>query len=190
MSLFHLFKDDQCQFESSQNYSLSYINMTECKGKLIQSNPSLSSEEILFIKVDINRTSSQTNKAMFNAYALRTGNKLDISICGSIVIGYPISNKIRITQAEKMLSKGIDVFNSSDPFFTDFCYPYFDEDGKDVLISDRREDYFQQGAFCEEGCEYLKVNFKTAMAECSCNAEDEGIMGASSVLDNIPLEWI
>ena len=50
---FHLFKDDQCQYESSQNYSLSYISMTECKKKLIECNPSLSSEEIMFIKVDL-----------------------------------------------------------------------------------------------------------------------------------------
>ena len=102
---------------------------------------------------------------------------------------YPLANKINLNLAENMYLQGIDVFNSSDPFFNDFCYPFISEDGKDVLMMDRRKDYYQENALCEQGCNYTKINFQTAMVECDCEEKgNKGIDTVNSILENIPLE--
>lgn len=186
----HLFKNDECEFETSKNNSLSYINLTNCINKILDNDPSITREDILVSKIDVNKTSlsSHTNKVAFNIYNIKTKDKIDISICAKVTISYPLSNKIRLTEAEKLFTQGIDVFNSSDPFFFDFCYPYYNDEGKDVTLEDRRNDYFQNGAFCESECNYVKVNFKTGMAECSCNSEDSSIDKVKQITDNIPLD--
>ena len=185
---FHLFKSDECEYETSNNYSLSYINFTECKLKIVAANSSIAMSDILFIKVDLNQT-GDTNQVVYDAYNIITGNFIDLSICEDIVINYPLTNKVRLSSAEKMLLQGIDVYNSSDPFFNDFCYPFYSEDGKDVLMKDRRSDYYIENSLCEDGCNYTKINFKSGMVECDCEHQsNKGLDTVNSILEKIPID--
>ena len=75
-----------------------------------------------------------------------SGRKLDLSFCDNLLkITHDISElkEIDIQSAMKYAKQGIDVFNASDDFFNDLCHPYDDEDGKDIIIKDRRDDIYQ-----------------------------------------------
>ena len=50
------------------------------------------------------------------------------------------------------------MFDINDPFFTDMCFSYQDEHGNDVILKNRKEDYFQNILVCIDGCEYLGLN--------------------------------
>lgn len=182
-----IFKTDQCQYDSSINNHLSYANFTECEAKILVNNSSLSQGDIIFVKVDINKTTEATNQVSFKAYNKHDGSEIDLSPCSTIKIYYPISSDVNLTLAEQMANIGVDVFNKDDPFFNDFCYPYYTEDGKDVVLMDRRSDYFQNNSLCEAGCNYNKVNFKTAMVECECNVTDSMIDNVNDIISNMPI---
>ena len=185
---FHLFKSDECEYETSNNYSLSYVNFTDCKLKIIAANSSIANENILFIKVDLNQT-GDTNQVVYDAYNIITKKFIDLSICNDIVVNYPLTNKVRLGSAEKMLLQGIDVYNSSDPFFNDFCYPFYSEDGKDVLMKNRRSDYYIENSLCEDGCNYTKINFKSGMVECDCEHQsNKGLDTVNSILEKVPID--
>lgn len=181
-----IFKSDSCQYETSIYNKLSYANFSSCEQIILSKYPGLTEGDIVFAKVDINRPNEVTSQVSFKAYNKNNGEEIDLSICGTFTISYPLSNNVNLTFAEQMAEKGIDIFNPNDPFFNDFCYPYYTEDGKDVLLIDRRKDFFQNNSLCEEGCEYIQVNFKTAMVECSCNASATVIDDVNSILSNIP----
>ena len=102
-----------------------------------------------------------------------SGRKLDLSFCDNLLkITHDISElkEIDIQSAMKYAKQGIDVFNASDDFFNDLCHPYDDEDGKDIIIKDRRDDIYQNATFCQIGCNYLDVDYNLIQVSCLCNS--------------------
>ena len=64
-----------------------------------------------------------------------SGNQLDLGVCNEtkVTITSPInldSKEIDFNFAKEMQSEGIDIFNASEPLFTDKCIPY-SKNGKD-----------------------------------------------------------
>ena len=101
----------------------------------------------------------------------KSGKKLDISYCnGDIKIMKYIADLegVDFDEAKKYAGEGIDVFNGKDSFFNDICHPFTSEKG-DVILSDRREDLFQNVSFCGEGCEYNGIDFELMIAKCDCD---------------------
>ena len=49
-------------------------------------------------------------------------------------------DQINIESAMNLASQGIDIFNASDNFFNDICTPINNNDGKDIILIDRRKD--------------------------------------------------
>ena len=69
----------------------------------------------------------------------------------------------------KELSKlGIDMYNRSDTFYNDKCFPYSSKDG-DMILDDRVSQFYISVDFCEEGCIYEGVNYETNKVKCNCN---------------------
>lgn len=106
------------------------------------------------------------------------GNKLDISVCKeknvTISISYPIDIDDDVKEAAKdMLNDGIDVFNSKDEFFNDICSTYVTENNTDVILKDRRADFYKNFSFCEEGCDYESFNYTTSRVKCNCEIKTE-----------------
>ena len=67
---------------------------------------------------------------------------------------------------------GIDILNSSDPFFNDICYTYTDG-SSDVILTDRINEIYQNYSLCDSGCEYEGLNATTGTVSCSCNVTSE-----------------
>ena len=121
-------------------------------------------------------------KILLNIFDL-SGRKLDFSICEENIKmmhhleGY---QDIDLKSAKKYAIKGIDVFNATDSFFNDLCYPYDNKDNKDIIIFDRRNDIYQNVIFCQDECLYKGINFNTSFANCLCSIDSIGV-----IYDNI-----
>ena len=101
-----------------------------------------------------------------------SGKKLNLSICNEdIKIMKYIGDieKLDIESAMNLADKGIDVFNASDKFFNDLCHYYDNKDGKDIIITDRRNDIYQNVTFRQNGCEYMGMDYDLMAANCSCD---------------------
>ena len=162
-----IWKDDECEKEASLKYNISFVNTSNCRKKL-QEGHSLPENGILFVKFDINRT-SMVNQIHYNAYNAFTGEKLNLSLCDGDIIDYSFVEKgANFELAKKLYEKlGVDLFNSSDDFFNDNCFQ-FDDEGKDVLLEERRLFYFQNVPLCENGCVYNGTNYENGTLRCYC----------------------
>ena len=162
-----IWKDDICEWESSLLYNISFVNTTKCK-QILKEKYSLPDNGILFVKFDINRTIS-INQIHYNAYNAFTKEKLNLSYCKGDIVYYSLNEKSgNFILSRKLYDKlKVDIFNSSDDFFNDNCY-HFDDNGKDITLSERRLFYFQKIPLCEKGCVYKGINYTQNTLLCHC----------------------
>ena len=126
----------------------------------------------------------------FYLYHPDTGEKLDISICSGAKFAIKTSifdnGKVNEELVKYFSNLKINIFDINDPFFTDICFN-FAQDEKDVPLEDRIRLYYQNFSLCEDNCTYMGINLTTFEVECSCdvhNVESSGNDIAKSILDN------
>ena len=75
-----------------------------------------------------------------------------------------------------MKESGYDLFDENDSFYTDICTPYKSENNTDVLLSDRKKDYYNNSRiFCQVNCTYSEYSSESEYLICECNASTEDI---------------
>ena len=160
---------------------ISTISLGKCEDILRKHYNISLNETLLIVKVDITQDDSVTNKVEYAVYDLK-GNQLDLSLCMSnditIEIVYPLNpeyfDDIDIEFAEEMMNdKGIDLYNMNDTFFNDICMTYATNNKTDVVIRDRRNDYFVNISLCEKNCLYQGVNYTTKQVTCLCKVDKD-----------------
>ena len=104
------------------------------------------------------------SQTKFKIY-LSTGEEIlinDINPDLEIIIEKEIKFEKKLENNNKLaydlIHQGINIFDINDPFFNDMCFSYQDEHGNDVILKNRKEDYFQNILVCIDGCEYLGLN--------------------------------
>ena len=106
-------------------------------------------------------------------YAIFNENKeqLNLSIClgEEIQIHYKIKNqsKLNLTKISYFDEIGINIFNISEPFFNDICFPY-SENGFDIILSDRIKYFYQNYSICQNDCIYEKIEIDKKNILCKC----------------------
>ena len=102
----------------------------------------------------------------------------------NIKIEYTISNvtEENLKLAQKLKEENnIDLFDKNDNFFHDLCINFTSKNGTDVLLKDRRRDYYINISLCEKNCSYLMVNYKNKTMVCACSIK-------SNIMDEIENE--
>ena len=177
-----IFKNEECA--NSIAFDLLMLDLANCPEKLKLKYLIPNDKPLVILKMDIPRD-GQTNQLAYAFYHYITGERLDLAICKeeviTVIVPMNATEGVNVTQALQLAEYGVDVYNSSDPFFNDICFEYTSESGKDVTLEDRRKNYYQNVSFCEEGCEYEGVNLETQEANCSCKIKTDFI---SEILDN------
>ncbi len=130
---------------------------------------SLNKDESFFKELTNNKIIKigESNKVLYLIFNSETSEKITINI--------PLEqyDNIDIESTEKFTKEGIDLFNIEDSFFNDLCFPYTSENGTDVTLSDRVENYYQNISLCDRDCNYEGVNYTTNKAICSCNIQED-----------------
>ena len=101
--------------------------------------------------------------------------KLNLTICKDVKVKIDIPFN---------LTDDLEKYNSSSPYYNDICYVADSEDGTDISLSDRKQDYVNKNmSICEEGCDFISYNMETQKAVCSC-----GIKTDIPFLDNVKID--
>ena len=133
------------------------------------------SSPLYIIKIDSFSQSKITSNVNFSIFT-QNGEEIDKFLYqnAQIEISYPINeSQLNLSTAAEFAEKGIDVFNAEDSFFNDVCFPFATENGTDVILSDRRKDFFQNVTLCASGCNYKGVDYTTKKVKCECNPQNE-----------------
>ena len=183
-----IFEDTECGKDSSFSNNFTYVDADECIQILKEQGVIGKDEKVLIVNSQVSRDDENTNQAGYSLLRKNNKKKIDMTPCKKtqITISYPIDENMLNMTRGRMLAKdyGVDMTNPEDPFYNDLCFYYSDENGKDVILEDRRNDYFENKTLCEEGCEFYQTNFTTGRVECKCNIKDDIF---DSVTSNVPL---
>jgi len=146
---------------------ISRIDLGECE-TVLKDYYEIDKEEPLYIlKVDAYIEGKVGPKIEYEVYYPFNGvnlNLLDLSKCEGIDIflGFPVN----------ISEENLDLYDGNSDFYSDICYSYTNENGTDVTLSDRRNEYEKNNiSLCEENCNYAGYNKKTGSIQCSCSVK-------------------
>jgi len=155
-----------------------YIDFQTCETKLREEYGLNESAVLSVFQTQTTSTNEKsiTNKVQYVVYD-ENNNQLDLSVCNDekIKINYALRNDTALdtTKLKNFGDKGIDILNSSDPFFNDICYSYSTDDGSDMILKDRINDVYQNFSVCDSGCEYESIDTDQMTVACSCSVSND-----------------
>ena len=155
----------------SNDNSLSIIDLGTCETTL-KNYYKINLNTSLIIKKYEQITISAERNVQYEVYHPISKEKLNLSLCDSDKIDLYIPIKLDeklIELYEDLQNSGYDLFNIDDPFYSDLCSPYKSQNGTDVLLSDRKNDYYNNNyTTCQSNCEYSSYNSKYQFLKCEC----------------------
>ena len=150
----------------------SRVDLGECIHLLKTQGIISSNESLIILQLDSPSSKKVSNEISFALYFSNL-TQIDISYCNNTKIKITSSvNTSLINNFDKAKSiydsNGYDIFNINDAFYTDDCSSYTSENGTDLTLKDRRNIYFEEINFCDDGCIYESYNFELNVVNCIC----------------------
>ena len=152
--------------------NLSSIDFGECINVLKEKNNIPEDENLIIIKIDINKENSVTDQVEYSI-STKEGKNLDLNDCKDIEI--KIENTVKMTSEELNLDKakealqyGYDIYNAKDSFYNSICTIFTNGNGTDVPLENRKSDYYKNISFCDINCYYDGINLDTLRVKCNC----------------------
>ena len=174
-----------------ESYKPSGLDLSECE-KLLKKKYNLPAEEdLIIIKADLPVLLKEANISYeelfgnnpnYQVFSVSLGAFLPLSVCSEDEGegGYTtVYNPFQTFQLETFQSKigvvvsnGYDIFNANSPFYNDVCTPFTNENGNDVLLDARRQDYYDENInLCDRGCAFIGYNTQSKTYICKCNVQ-------------------
>ena len=159
-------------------YNLSMIDLNECEDLLKTKNHLDKDIKLIILKFEKLINDSSKKNVQYEVYEPINKTKLDLSICQNtrIDIYIPIDLDDKIESLYNDLRQyGYDLFDINDPFYQDICTPYKSKNNTDVLLADRKNDYYNNYSetTCQANCSYSAYLSETKLLKCECNVHIE-----------------
>ena len=161
------------QFEQ-ENENVSNIDFGDCEDTLRSVNNIDENEDLIVYKTDIKSSDLSSTYVLYEVYDSSL-NKLNLDVCSEtqISINVPVTLDESLDSLAKSLSdSGYNLFNENDSFYNDICSTYTNENGTDMLLSDRKSDIYsstQNQSICQISCELESYNATSKKAKCNCD---------------------
>ena len=161
----------------------SIIDISECESILKKKYGLSDKEDLMIIKGDMLKQFEQFfgTQVEYQIFSTSLGAFLPLNDCKKADTKVTISNPFNISwissafqsKVDTMVGEGYDFLDSDSPFYNDVCTPFTNENGNDVLLDERKTDYFLENInICENGCQYIGYNSTTKLYSCSCPIKD------------------
>ena len=148
------------QKEGSYN-NISTIDLGECEGILkgiygIDSNLSL-----IIMKIDYKMEGLLIPVIGYEVYNPLNNSLLNLTYCKNTSIKLNIPVSINEEEVEK--------YDPNSDYYNDECYAYTTENGTDIILNDRKDEYTENNlSLCENNCQFNGYNSTTKKAICEC----------------------
>ena len=102
--------------------------------------------------------------------------KLNLTVCEEIFIKL----NIPVSIDESKLYK----YDPNSGFYTDNCFSYTTEDGTDLILNDRKQEFNQNNlSLCQNDCNYTGYNSDNKQSSCDCSVKNKMDL-ISEMMDN------
>ena len=141
--------------------NISTIKLGECENilkKIYDIDRNLS---LIIFKIDYYLEGLLIPIIGYDVYHPKNKSKLNLSYCNETSISY----NIPVSIDENNLFK----YDQNSEYYNDECSTHTTEDGTDILINDRKEEFIQNNmSLCENICTYIGYDQNTKKALCQC----------------------
>ena len=186
------YTDKHISLYNNQNYSVMVYKTASCINELSLEMPNVDFQSCyqkvqaaynitqdLIISIAEKKDTSNP-KTFFSFFHPVSGEKLNADeICqnDTIVVQENLNELLNKNDTfyevqNYFAAQGINIFDKSDPFFTDICYDFDNPLKKDIPINDRVTYFFPNVSLCDEGCQYNGINLEDMTASCDCKFND------------------
>jgi len=150
---------------NNQSSNLTSINLSTCEDRLKKQYGYDDNEELIIFKIEYKIEGYYIPIIEYEIFSPNGTIKLDLDYCKDLSINYYIPVSIDESELFK--------YNSSSEYYNDRCNTYTTEEGTDITIFDRRNEYNNNMSLCEANCEYNGYNLSTKKVECECKIKTE-----------------
>ena len=162
-------------------YNLSILDLGEC-GDTLKLYYNISDEQsFICLKYEKLTDIVSEKNIQYEIYHPISKEKLNLTLCEKT----PISIYVPLTlldetkeKYEQLEKQGYDLFDPEDSFYHDLCTPFQSENGTDVIINDRKTDYYQKhsnNTQCQGNCKYDNYLSNLGYIKCECGVQDNSI---------------
>ena len=146
------------------NPDLGKMNLKKCDQRLRDFYMIPKTIPLYILKIDAHIEGKLGPKIQYEVYCPYDSprlRQLDISICEGLDITIEVPINITIDN--------IDKYDKYSGYYNDICYTYTNENGTDVTLEDRQEEFKTNNrSVCDEGCRLVGIGENNERAECSC----------------------
>ena len=161
------------------NLNFSSIDLGQCENILRQRNNISNDNSLFILKMDIKNIETKSTYVQYEIYDSFTLKRLKLDYCKNlnlkIILYVPAQlDSTCVSLYENLKKWGYNLFDSGDPFYHDVCTLFTNQFGTDVIIEDRRKDYYlpyNTLQLCQEGCDFNSYDKLIKKAECYCNGQ-------------------
>ena len=161
------------------NRGLSVIDFRACETLLRNKYHISENVSLIYFKMESISNNVYERNIQYEIYEPFNKTKLDLSICQnvSIDIYIPIELSEKTQRLyDSLKQSGYDLFNINDPFYLQICTPYKTENGTDVLLEDRKNNYYYSSineTTCQANCHNSKYDPDSKYLKCEYGISDE-----------------
>ena len=163
--------------QKKNEYSnVSTINLGDCEDRLKNIYGINKNLSLLIFKIDYFQAGLNIPVIEYEVYHPINKSQLDLKYCEDISIILDIPVSINESVAFK--------YDPSDEYYNDECSSYTTENGTDITLDDRRNEYIDNNlSLCEVNCTYKGYNEDTKKALCECESKIK-IISISDIMNN------
>ena len=182
---FTTLQNQKNNINNNLNNDMTNIDLGDCENSLRGFYHIPDNEPLYMKKIDVIQDGMKTLKVEYDIYAKLFGEnliKLNLTMCEKSKIS--ISIPINITEEMERL-------NSSSAYYNDICYTTTSEDGTDITMKDRQNEFINKDrVLCQDGCYLIAYDYDNLKANCSCSVKKcsqsyEGMdINKEKILDN------
>ena len=157
-------------------YGLSVLDLKECENILRNENIINPNDTLIILKVEKETNNVKEKMVQYEIYHPDSKKKINLYKCNSIGLNIPIElsneNKNLYLDLQK---QGYDLLNIEDDFYQDICSNYKSQNDTDVLLSDRKNDFYNNNLTCQNDCRYSNYSTKSKYLTCECEINKQNI---------------
>ena len=153
--------------QNNENYEdLSTIKLGECENKLKDKYHINKNQSLIIFKVEHNIPGILIPIISYEIYHPENKTKLELDVCKDILVDLDIPVDINSDEIIK--------YDPDSEYYTDECFPYTTENGTDIIINDRIDEYNNNNmSLCEKNCEFNGYEENIKKAQCKCKTKSK-----------------
>ena len=150
--------------QKNEYNNISTLNLGDCEDKLKEIYDIDKNLSLIILKVDYFKQGLLIPVIGYEVFNPKNNSELNLKYCNDSLVKLSIPVSIN----EDTLFK----YNPNDDYYNDECYAFTTENGTDIIINDRQNEFIDNKlSLCENNCTYNGYNTGTKKALCECETK-------------------